>query len=573
MDTEKYIEVIGSKKKNVQLLLQQCYKYGIRRAVISPGSRNAPLIISFTQNELFTCYSIADERSAGFFALGMARELQEAIALVCTSGTALLNYAPALCEAYYQEVPLIVLTADRPAEWIDHEDGQTIRQENIFQNYIKFSTQLSEENKNEKQVKKLIEIALGKALATPFAPVHINLPFAEPLYKTEKHTFRKEQKKELCDKKETDFSYLDKAWNNAEKIIIVVGIMPPNSQLNKKIKKLIEQKNIVVIAAATSNIQHSHIIDNPELFFSNLDEEQKKELTPDLLLTFGGAVVSKALKLFLRNNKPKIHIDIDINPRLIDTYRSLTHKIDAHANEVWKHINLNLLPKKTTYQTQFSVVQNIVNAKVFKQKTQLLNFSDWDVFNHFFAFVKATKKRIHLHLANSTPIRYAELFRSNPLISYYANRGTSGIDGCTSTACGAARVAQNTTVLITGDVSFFYDSNAFWNKHVSNKLKIILINNGGGNIFRILEGSGNSPSLPFFETPHTGNAKKLCEAFGVNYLKAHSLKTFEAQLQKIFRTKKCSVLEVFTNGKESAEIYKEKLNYSTYKLLAKEIRS
>lgn len=570
MNTKNSIEVLGSSKKNVQLLLQQCYKYGIRRVIISPGSRNAPLIISFTQNELFTCYSITDERSAGFFALGMARELSEPLALVCTSGTALLNYAPALCEAYYQEVPLIVLTADRPTEWIDHEDGQTIRQENIFQNYIKFSTHLPKENKDEKQVKEIVEMALSKALTTPFSPVHINLPFAEPLYKTEKYTFRKEKKNKICDKKQNDFSYLNKTWSNAEKIIIVVGIMPPNSQLTKTIKQIVEKKNIVVVAAATSNIQHSQIIDNPELFFSNLDAEQKKELQADLLLTFGGAVVSKALKLFLRKNKPKIHIDIDINPRLVDTYRSLTHKIDAPADEVLKHINLNLLPKKADYQTQFSALQNIVNNSVFKQKTQFDNFYDWNVFEQFFNFIKQSKKRINLHLANSTPIRYAELFRSNPRISYYANRGTSGIDGCTSTACGAALVAKQTTVLITGDVSFFYDSNAFWNKHLSRKLKIILINNGGGNVFRILEGSGNSKSLPFFETPHTRNAKKLCENFGVNYLKSNNLKTFKEQLKKLFLTKKCTVLEVFTDREKSAEIYREKLNCRIYNYLTKE---
>lgn len=558
MNTKKNIEVIGSNKKNVQILLQQCYKYGVRRVIISPGSRNAPLIISFTQNELFTCYSIADERSAGFFALGMARELQEPVALVCTSGTAVLNYAPAICEAYYQEIPLIVLTADRPAQWIDHEDGQTIRQENIFQNYIKFSTQLPDEQKNKKQLKQTIERALNTALKIPFSPLHINLPFAEPLYETEKYTFEKEKKNEIFHKNKTDFSYLSKAWNNAEKIIIVLGIMPPNSQLNKTIKQIVEQKNVVVIATATSNLQHKQMIDNPDLLFFQLNDKQKKDLQADLLLTFGGAVISKGLKIFLRKNKAKIHIDIDLNSRLIDTYRSLTHKIEASAEEVLNYINLNLLPKKTNYQTQFAILQNDINDRIFQQHTP--NFSDWNVFKQFFTFIKTTKKRINLHLANSTPIRYTELFRSNPLVSYYANRGTSGIDGCTSTACGAAIVAQSTTVLITGDVAFFYDSNAFWNKYLPNKLKIILINNGGGNIFRILEGSRNSQSLPFFETPHTGNAKKLCGTFGVNYMKANSFKAFEEQLQKLFRTKKCTVLEVFTDGTKSAEIYKKIIN-------------
>lgn len=546
--------MIGSNKKNAQILIEQCYNYGIRNVVISPGSRNAPLILSFAGNSEFTCYSIADERSAGFYALGMARELKQAVAIICTSGTAVLNYAPALAEAYYQEIPIIAITADRPNMWIDQEDGQTIRQKNIFANYVKHSLSVPlETENNSKEVKENIQQAIKIALDTVKAPVHINLPFDEPLYKTENYMFVKKNVRVDTKKLNVDYGFLNKAWNKSEKIMIVAGTMPNDENVNAQIKLLIEQKNVWVVATSTSNLKHKQITDSPELFFNNVSSEQEKELKADLLITIGGIVLSKALKQFLRKHKPKQHIDIDLNIKKIDTYLSLTHKIIAPCLPVLSYINQCQESKNAVYKNK-AIGLNSEIKKCFYNKIKNITYCDLSIYHNFFNTVNSN---INLHLANSTPIRYAELFDIKNNIVYYGNRGTSGIDGCTSTAAGAAIVSKKTNVLITGDISFFYDSNALWNRHVPKNLKIILINNGGGNIFRILEGSSKSEHIAFFETEHNYKAQKLCEAFNVNYMKATDNKTFNEKLKIMLNEDKCTVLEVFTPAIKSAETYKD----------------
>ncbi len=549
--------MLGSNKKSVQILLTECYKYGIRNVIISPGSRNAPLILSFANNNNFKCYSIPDERCAGFYALGMAKQLQQPVAVVCTSGTALLNYAPSIAEAYYQEVPIIILSADRPNYLIEQEDGQTIKQPNIFNNYIKHSVSLflDEEQKHDEN-QTLIEQALSKAIGSVKAPVHINMPFDEPIYETENYEFQPKNLKIKNSINNVDYSYLHDAWNKSEKVLLVAGFMHPNTELNNTIDTLIKQKNVVVIAGCTSNIKNNEIIDTPDLFINNLSETQKQALKPDLLLTIGNAVISKSLKIFLRKNKPKYHIDIDPNPKEINTYNALTNKITSSYKDAIDYINNNLADKNSSYKDGLTDAYKKIH-NTLQHKLQNIPFCDLLVYDTVF---KTINTDINLHLANSTPVRYAEIFKTKAQINYFANRGTSGIDGCTSTAIGSAIVSKKPTMLITGDISFFYDSNALWNKHLPNNFKIILINNGGGNIFRILKGSNNSNQLELFETPQQINAQKICETFNVQHFKAHDKTSFSIELNKLLNENTCSLVEVFLPSTASAEVYKDILN-------------
>ncbi len=552
----------SSNIKTAQVLVEQCYSFGVKHAIISPGSRNAPLIISFDNHPWFTCYSIPDERSAAFYALGMARQLNKPVAIICTSGTAVLNFAPALTEAYYQGVPLIAITADRPPELIDQEDGQTIRQNSIFNNHIGFSANLSVNNdansvnKNKLLIKKALSTALGLGVHTNKLPVHINIPFREPLYETCTLKVDKEEivisslKKVLTLKQKQKFA---EAWSNSDKVLLISGVSLPNSILEKSLNKLTIEKNIVVIAPPTANINEGNVFTTAEKLFLSITNNEIERFKPDLLITFGGSVVSKAAKIFLRTNNPLFHFDIDVNPTKIDTYNCLTELFNIDTIHVFNFIFKNLEKKNSLYKELWEQK----NKKVIATGNKLLSNIAWSDLLVFKLFFENLKTNINLHLANSTPIRYAELFSKHKKANYYCNRGTSGIDGCTSTAAGAAMASDKATVLITGDIGFIYDSNAFWNSNVPNNLKIILINNGGGNIFKIIPGPEQTKQLSkYFETQQQAKAEKICEAFSVDYLSAKNSEQLKNNLSLLIASQKCTVLEVFTPSDESAIILK-----------------
>lgn len=553
------MQITCSNKPIVQQLIKACLKFNAKHVVISPGSRNAPLTISFTQIPAFNCYSIPDERSAAFYALGMAKQLNKPVVLICTSGSAALNYAPAIAEAYYQEIPLIVVSADRPPEWIDQEDGQTIRQENIYNNYIGYSASLPKGiNANElESAEHSIEKAFSTALANKKSPVHINVPFDEPLYETQTIALENKQVSTIdisSDDNNIEADTLDlvQACQKANKIMILAGVMQPNALLNETLNRISDEKNIVVVAPPYSNLKGAQIIQIPELIYNTISDEEKEKLRPDLLITIGGPVVSKATKIFLRKYKADVHIDIDYNEQFIDTYLSLTSKIINEPNKVLNHLSNCIDAKDNSFITDYLSLQtNRINKT--DQYTESLELCDLSFYKILF---QSLKQSCDIHFANSTPIRYSELFKSNINLNYYCNRGTSGIDGNNSIAAGAALVSEKPTLLITGEISFGYDSNAFWNNHVPNNLKIIVINNGGGNIFRVISGPEQSKSLPFFETKIEKSIDYFCKSYGLKYLSAKNLTMLESSLQELYESETCTILEVFTPAQESAEQYR-----------------
>lgn len=552
------MQYISSNKKTVQILVQECLNYGVKHAVISPGSRNAPLIIAFDNNPEITCYSIPDERSAAFYALGMARQLNEPVAIICTSGTAVLNYAPAITEAYYQEIPLIAITADRPPYLIDQEDGQTIRQDNIFSNHIKYSCTLpiEEDQAAISLGSELITNSLEEALIFPQGPVHINIPFEEPLYESETIDYGNNPKaiKHNTTLHSESYKEIRKAWDNSSKVMLLVGVNQANTNINRLITNFANSKNCVVFAPATANIHGANTFNTIESLFYSAIVEDRVEFTPDLLFTFGGPIVSKAAKQFLRKHKPKFHFDIDVNPEKIDTYKALTHKITCSTEVFIESIQNELELKPQTYVNTWSQRNETINLAT-KTYIDSVKWCDLTVFN---SILNSFQGSIDLHLANSTPVRYAELFNKKANINYYCNRGTSGIDGSTSTTAGAALVSNKPTFLITGDISFFYDSNAFWNNHVPDNLKVILINNGGGNIFKVIRGPENTGQLEsLFVTQQQAKAEKLCEAFNVKYSLCNSSNDFSNKLSELYQSNSCAVLEVFTPSDYSAKVYRE----------------
>jgi len=490
-----------------QTIIQLCKSKNIKHIVISPGSRNAPLTIGFANHDYFECYSILDERSAAFFALGIAQQLREPVVLVCTSGSALLNYYPAIAEAFYSDIPLVVLSADRPKHLIGIGDGQTINQDNVFVNHILYSANLTTGNPEQDEIE--IHDALNTSIIKK-GPVHLNVRFKEPLYETiddfsvSLMSIEKSINVEFSDLEDID-QYIS-IWNNAKRKMVLVGVNYPNQIEQEYLDVLANDSSVIVFTEATSNLHHDKFFSSIDKIIAPLKEEEFKALQPEVLLTFGGMVVSKKIKAFLREYQPKHHWHID-EKKANDTFFCLNKHFKASVNEVFKFLLKNGNQATSEYQSYWQSVKQI-RSKNHQEYLQEVSFSDLKIFD---IILKSIPNHNMLQLGNSSAIRYTQLFDISKTLNVFCNRGTSGIDGSTSTAIGAASVTDKQTTFITGDLSFFYDSNALWSNYIPDNFRIIVVNNGGGGIFRILPGNKNTKNFDtYFETKHSLTAKQLC---------------------------------------------------------------
>jgi len=540
-----------------QSIIEICLAKGITNIIISPGSRNAPLTIGFAQNPNFKSYSIADERCAAFFALGIAQQTKQPTAIVCTSGSALLNYYPAVAEAFYSQIPLIVISADRPQSKIDIGDGQTIRQENVFQNHSVFNANLTEEAsvENDLKINKAIETAILQK-----GPVHINAPFEEPLYETvselsvePKITHSEEI---LGTKIIENIDDVASVWNTSKrKLILIGGINEANSVSKEILENFAKDPSIVVLTETTSNLHEPSFINSIDSLITPFDDFDFKELDPEVLITFGGMIVSKRIKAFLRKYKPAHHWHID-TLRAYDTFNALSKHFVMEPDDFFKE----LLPKTAFVSSKyFSKIDKIYDLRKIRKQEYLrkITFSDFKVFEKV---IESLPKNSQLQISNSSAIRYAQLIEIDPSIEVYCNRGTSGIDGSTSTAIGAA-VGRNDiqTVFITGDIGFLYDSNALWNSYIPKNFKIIIINNGGGGIFRILPGHEEKPVFnTYFETSHNLTAEHLAKMYKLNYFTANDVASLEEAIKNLYSNNTAAgILEVFTPTLENDVILKQ----------------
>lgn len=524
-----------------QSLIELFRQKGIEHIVISPGSRNAPLTIGFASNPNFICYSIADERSAAFFAMGMAQQLQKPVAVVCTSGSALLNYYPAVAEAFYAQIPLIVVSADRPLSKIDIGDGQTIRQQNVFENHILYSANLAEEASVANDLK--ICEAIDKAQLLK-GPVHINIPFEEPLYDTIAELSYQPVVTSIQEEQISveDSSAFVSVWNKAKRKLILVGVNYPNQIDAVIIEQLANDPSVVVMTEATSNLHHPSFVSKIDVLITPFDQEQFNALQPEILVTFGGMIVSKRIKSFLRKYKPQQHWHID-GLRAYDTFGSLSHHFKEEPNAFFKRFLAQTKAVESDYKRFVQAFSTIRATKSYDFSVNA-PYSDFSVFEQI---AQSLPEELQLQISNSSAIRYVQLFNLSPTIEVFCNRGTSGIDGSTSTAVGAALISQKPVVLLTGDVSFFYDSNALWSKHTTDNFKIILINNSGGGIFRILPGHQKTELFStFFETKHNLNASHLAKMFGYNYFHAQNPLEVQVGLEKFFQCQSKCILEIAT---------------------------
>ncbi|MFM2292876.1 MAG: hypothetical protein RIS29_2689 [Bacteroidota bacterium] len=546
-------------RQGIKNIPEICARLGVKKVVIAPGSRNAPLIFAFTAQPELECLSITDERTAAYFALGMSQHSGEAVALVCTSGTAVLNFAPAIAEAYYQNIPLLVFTADRPAEMIDQADGQTLRQEKIFANYMKASFNLPVDTVADADLHfsdRQVSQAIDTALAYPQGPVQINVPLREPIYTAipETHSNPKIIKTLAATSTLSDESLqvLQSDWLKYKRKLVVFGVFPKNEALNKLAQQLAAQPDVVVLAENLSNITAENIITQPEALFSRINSKEEKDaFTPELLITIGHSVICKQLKIYLRSHQPQAQWQIESSMPYVDTYQSLTTVVPGMATEVLGMMTLGQIESdfSSIYQGEIQQI-NQLHEEFIKDAP----ISDMAV---TIELLKQTPADTILHLANSTSVRWTQLFPARADLTYICNRGTSGIDGSMSTAAGYAYSSQKPVVFLTGDLSFIYDSNALWNNYIGSNLKIVVMNNNGGNIFRFIGDKDlMKNSLDFFTTPHHVKIQPMVEAYGLEYISCTETADLAGKIDQLLNAANATVLEIFTDSDLNTENYK-----------------
>jgi len=550
-----------------------CWEFGVRDVVISPGSRSAPITVSFNQSGLFTCHSIADERVAAFYAMGMSIATSKPVAVVCTSGSATLNLAPAIAEAFYLKVPLVAITADRPLAWTDQGNGQTIRQEGIFKNYIRDWYSLYSEPSCRDEIwmnRRRLSECFNKATVSERGPIHINVPLSEPLYGTKQYpasvtpSFYKRISAVKLPSEETINELSEKA-NHSKRIMILVGQSTPSKQLEELLKQWSELKNVVVHTETTSNVYVPKAIDTIDrIVMSIKGTSLLKEMLPDVLITCGGYIVSKKIKALLREFQPQEHWHIDDTDQSLDTFQSLTREINCKPEPVLETLLKGMKKSDSDYSSKWGHLKQI-GEKAHTEYLQNIPFSDFAAFRDTLSNLKPGTV---LHMANSTPVRYVQLFGYQKDLNYYGNRGTSGIDGSTSTAAGIAKKQiDKQHVLVTGDTAFLYDSNALWNRDFPKNLKIIVINNAGGGIFRIIDGPDQTEELEeFFETYHHADISKLVGAFGIHYHFADDEKKLNKSIHDFLKSPGPATLEVKTKTEINPQVLKNYFRFIRSKI-------
>jgi 2-succinyl-5-enolpyruvyl-6-hydroxy-3-cyclohexene-1-carboxylate synthase len=516
---------------------------------VCPGSRNAPLTQLFTSQAGFICYSIVDERSAAYVALGMARQLQEPVVVLTTSGTAVLNLAPAVAEAFSQGLPLVVITADRPPEKISQFNNQILDQELPFFAYSKgfYQPTLNPIHPDDlTQTIKQMESLLAAALSFPAGPVHLNIPLEEPLYETLPPVLEDGAYKPQILQTDHPVSPFGAVGKNT-RILVLAGMGPYEKDLAEGLSNFVSSCQAVVIAENITNMGEENFITQPELLLAGLKKDGREALIPDLLISFGGQVVSKRLKLFLQKLPDLKHVEIkaDVSASLELLTKSISEAGEAASSK-------NFLESWNSEQERIRLLM--------QGKLQDLEYGNLCVFN---TLLSAAPSGSVIHLGNSSTIRYSQILPHREDLSYYSNRGTSGIDGCVSSAVGAALVSDQMHILLVGDLSFVYDSNALWNKKFPDNLKIVVLNDKGGGIFRLLKGPSD---MDFFEkfsvAHHPVSLDKLAESYGRRAKRVGKREELEGIINTLFAPgSTLSVVDVDTSEQENSRIFKEFLDF------------
>lgn len=558
---------MGTHKANCRIVAEVLRRHGVTDIVCSPGSRNAPLLLAADALPKVSTQVIIDERQAAFIALGMAQISRRPTALICTSGTALLNYAPAVAEAYYAGIPLIVVSADRPARWIDQDDSQTLRQPGALANFVKKSFDIPDFDASDEDMclyaNRLANDAMIEAMRGRRGPVHINVRLSEPL--TGRPAEPLPQQRIIKCLEADDILPKERVRDMAvrfagKKILVVAGFMAPDARLNKSVTRLASLQGVYVMHETISNLhlpRHHLAVD---VILSTLTAEEKERLKPDLVITIGGALVSRYIKEYLRSVHPAEHWAVGHSHTTVDCFNALTLRIEADPGRFLSMFGKFLAkePQTSDYTSQWNAVKN----RALRSHAQYLAAAPWSDLKAAQTVFAAIPREANLQLSNGTSVRYAQLCLNPMPHGCYCNRGVSGIEGSLSTAIGAAMAYPEMTVLFTGDMSMAYDVSALSVRDIPERLKIVVLSNGGGGIFRFISSTSSLPEREhYFCAPPQLPLPQLAAAYGFEYYRASSPGELKQVLPMFFAPRLApAILEVVTPGEIGGEVLRGYMN-------------
>lgn len=498
-----------SNKENVNILTALLVAHNVRYAVLCPGSRNSPIVHNLNKCPDMTCFPVTDERSAGFYALGMSQCLHEPVVVCVTSGTALLNLAPAVAEAYYQHVPLVVVSADRPPQWIDQLDGQTLPQPDALGRFVGKAVSLPEPHNDEERW--YCNRLVNEVLLERHAPVHINVPISEPLFGFTTPSLPVERKIERVEASMSDLTlnHVVRMFLHAQRPMLICG-QPLNPNFDEAVA----------------------LVDDDERY------------VPDFVLYTGGSIVSKRVKHFLR--KAKEMWAVNLTGEVNDTFMNLTYVIQGDGEVVADMIRFNLEQQPHPFVERWNELLSRVRQQVENDEPAYSSRAAVKYFEQKYSLF-SERAEGEVHYANSTSIRLANVYARHPI---YCNRGVNGIEGSLSTAAGFSCVTDKKVFCVIGDLSFFYDQNALWNQNLRGNLRILLLNNGRGGIFNMLPGLENSPARDkFVAAAHHTTAEGICHQNDVVYMKAENMKEMQQGIDTLLciESNRPVLLEVFTD--------------------------
>ncbi|MCJ7842707.1 2-succinyl-5-enolpyruvyl-6-hydroxy-3-cyclohexene-1-carboxylic-acid synthase [Lederbergia sp. NSJ-179] len=511
---------------------------GVRDVVISPGSRSTPLALLMVEHRELNTYIHIDERSAGFFALGLAKASKSPVALLCTSGTAAANYYPAVIEANLSRVPLIILTADRPHELRDVGAPQAINQLQLYGQHVKWFVEMALPEKSIEQMaysKMMARRAVKECTSSVSGPVHVNFPLREPLLPAlDPYPFPEKQEEYetatgTFTLPGTTLERMASDMSRYQKGLIICGPMEQPSFSNAAIR-LAKKLAFPILADPLSQLR----IDDP-IIIDSYDAILKtdcvlKECQPEFILRFGAMPVSKPLALFMKKYRGIPHLVVDGHAGWRDPYHLGTKMIQmdetAFCQQLVHHVKANENNKwLSQWQQLDQLVKKAIKAHVSLEK----ELEEGKVLYELFPLLP---NKSTIFVGNSMPIRDVDTFfhKNNQGITVMANRGANGIDGVVSTALGAS-VYQQPLFLLIGDLSFFHDMNGLLAaKLYKLNITIIILNNDGGGIFSYLPQAESKQHFEvLFGTP-----------IGLNY--EHAVQLYQGQYTKITDWEKFSMV-------------------------------
>lgn len=556
-----------SNKDNVNILTALLVRHGVNRVVVCPGSRNAPIVHNFSECPELECYPVTDERSAGFYALGMALASDKAVAVCVTSGTALLNLAPAVAEAFYRHIPLVVISADRPQAWIGQLDGQTLPQPGAFGCFVARSVTLPEPagvmtaeshglDDTRRYCCRLVSEALIASQRSGGCPVHINVPLSEPLFDFSVGSLPDVRAVRLLGPSGCTDALVGQVAERllaAARPMVVVGQHADSTELASALSALAGHA-VVLREPLCPGRGISHFDEVLHVVGQNSDYE------PDFILYAGDTVVSKRLRKFLRGAAGMETWAVSVDGEIHDTFNNQTAVINLPAVAVMSGVAAYIAGRKSNCDRAFTARWAAALSSAANHAASYMpRYSQMMAVKRFEEMLDELDYGWSVHYANSSAVRLGNIYADHYI---YVNRGVNGIEGSLSTAAGFSVACPDMTFCVIGDLSFFYDSNALWNQNLRGNLRILLLNNCCGGIFHQLPGLEASPVRDScIAAGHHACAHGICDAHDIGYLAAHDADELARNMETFLYsgTRRPLVFEVFTDAEEDAGAIKEYL--------------